>query len=79
MNSKIVFLLFAAASSIKNDFGEALGRAGRDLLYWNRMGNRFSNPRVTFRSMNEAYIAQICSHLKELSNESYRKMSNICE
>ena len=79
MNSKIIIFLFAAASSMKNEFGEALGRAGRDLLYWNRMGNRFSNPRVTFRSMNEAYIAQICSHLQELSTESYLKMSNICK
>ena len=82
MNSKFFITFFALVSSLKTlefEFGEALGRAGRDLLYWNRMGNRFSNPRVTFRSLNEAYIAQICNHLQELSNESYLKMSNVCK
>ena len=78
MNSKIIILLFVAASSRRNEFGEALGRAGRDLLYWNRMGNRFSNPRLNFRS-NAAYITQVCSHLQKLTNENYSDLPSICK
>ena len=78
MNSKIIILFFVAASSQRNEFGEALGRAGRDLLYWNRMGNRFSNPRLNFRS-NAAYITQVCSHLQKLTNENYSDLPSICK
>ena len=78
MNFKIIILLFVAASSQRNEFGEALGRASRDLLYWNRMGNRFSNPRVNFRS-NAAYITQICNHLQQLANEKFSELHSICK
>ena len=76
MNFKII-LFFIAGSIQQNEFGEALGRAGRDLLYWNRMGNRFSNPRVIFRS-NAAYITQVCNHLQKLTNENFSNLPNIC-
>ena len=78
MNSKIIILFFVVTSSQQNEFGEALGRAGRDLLYWNRMGNRFSNPRINFRS-NVAYKTQICNHLRELTNQNFSNLPSICK
>ena len=78
MYSIIIILFFVAGSIQQNKFGKALGRAGRDLLYWNRMGNRFSNPRVIFRS-NPTYITQVCNHLQKLTNENFSDLPTICE
>lgn len=78
MYSITIILFFVAGSIQQNEFGKALGRAGRDLLYWNRMGNRFSNPRVIFRS-NPTYITQVCNHLQKLNNENFSDLPSICE
>ena len=57
-----------------------LRRHGRDLLHWNRMGNRFSRRSEVERLQRAAihrYVAKVCDHLRILSHDQ-DNISNFC-
>ena len=57
-----------------------LRRSGRDLLHWNRMGNRFSRRSEIQRLQGAAqhrYLAKVCDHLRAVSQDQ-DNISNFC-
>jgi len=92
MNLKFIFnfLIIVASKSIstkklhsirqpKSRFFE-LSRSGRDLLHWNRMGNRFSRRSEIKRLQGAAqhrYLAKVCDHLRAVSQDQ-DNISDFC-